>query len=156
MLWKRQNWTCYFISPIFWEIRIESSEVNLKVPAVFDCAGGEGSDAIEMLVHTYRSWLRYISRETVICPYPPIHNFTRDKTWQMLNGPTFKHVLYLQRYKGKQFFADTTFWQKACLWTSCLVMREFQFDEFCGLWQIAVSRAVSLKMKTFTSRAAGI
>ena len=33
----------------------------------------------------------------------------------------------------------TTFWQKVWLKPNCLVMQESQFDELCGLQQIAVS-----------------
>jgi hypothetical protein len=44
-----------------------------------------------------------------------------EKTWQLLNRPKFKHVMFLR---------------------NCLVMQESQFDELCGLQQIAVSWAI--------------
>ena len=27
-----------------------------------------------------------------------------EKTWQILNKPTFKHVVFFRKYKQKQFF----------------------------------------------------
>ena len=47
----------------------------------------------------------HIVRETAIFRDPPIYSFTRDRTkLTLLNGPTRKHVVFLRKYKDKQFF----------------------------------------------------
>jgi len=50
-------------------------------------------------------------------------------------------VLYFYENKGEAIFLWTQHFNR---WRfSCLVMREFQFAELCGLWQIAVSWMMS-------------
>jgi len=51
---------------------------------------------------------------------------------------TYKHVTFLRKCEDQQFcFGHNIL--RACLQTSCVVMREYQPDELCGLCQIAVS-----------------
>ena len=49
-------------------------------------------------------WETHIAHETTVCGKQPTHSFTGDrKTWQILNRPTFKHVMFLRKCKEKQF-----------------------------------------------------
>ena len=66
------------------------------------------------------------AHETAVCHNPPIHSFTgyRNKTWYILNK------------------------RRICNPAVCLVMREFQFNELCGLRQIAVSWAIWIHVLT--------
>jgi hypothetical protein len=52
---------------------------------------------------------------------------------QILSGPTLKHVMFLRKYREKQLFVGTTFWQKVYLWPNCVVVWECELDELCGL-----------------------
>jgi hypothetical protein len=62
-----------------------------------------------------------------------------EKTRPILNRLTHTHDMCLPRYKESNFFfVGTTFWQKVCSYSSCLVMRESHFDELCGLRHTAV------------------
>ena len=80
--------------------------------------------------------------------YVVTHRYTvwqqTEGNGQILNGPTLKHVMFLRKYKEKQLFVGTTFWQKVYLWPNCVVMWEWEFDEVCGLRQTAVSWATCL------------
>jgi hypothetical protein len=62
-----------------------------------------------------------------------------EKTWQILNRPTLKQV----NYEGKGVFFVDTFWLKACLWPSSVVMQESHFDNLSVLRQTVVSWALS-------------
>ena len=53
-----------------------------------------------------------------------------------------KQAMFSQNYEGKGLFVDT-FWQKACLWPSSLVMRGSHFDDLFGFWQTVASWALS-------------
>jgi hypothetical protein len=55
----------------------------------------------------FESWhirMTQLKFETAISHNPSIYNFTWDrKTWQILNTPTLKHVMFLWKYKDKQY-----------------------------------------------------
>jgi len=61
--------------------------------------------------------LQHVANEAAIYRNPLIYNFRGDrkKTRPIINRPTLKYVMFLRKYKDKQFFVDTTFWQIACL-----------------------------------------
>ena len=58
---------------------------------------------------------------------------------------TYRHFstscLY-ENIRRNNFVVDTKFWQRVCLWLNCVVLREYRFDELCGLRKIAVSWAI--------------
>jgi hypothetical protein len=86
----------------------------------------------------------YIAHETAFCRKPPIHSFTGDrKTWQILNRPALKLVMFLRKYKEKQFFVHNIL-TEGVFYPNCLIMREFQFDELCRLRQTTVSRVICI------------
>jgi hypothetical protein len=65
---------------------------------------------------SYIEWLKYITHERIICHNTLTHSFIGDrKILQIFNRPLLKRVMFLQKYKDKQYFMDTTFWQKVCL-----------------------------------------
>ena len=53
--------------------------------------------------------------------------------------------MFLQTYNEKQYFVDTTCWQKVCLQPRCLVLPESQSDELYGLRHTAVLLAIRKK-----------
>jgi hypothetical protein len=79
----------------------------------------------------------YITGEAEIFHKLPAHSLKRDKKRDILKRPTFKHVISLQECKGKEFFCGYNILREDVFVTH-LVMWESQFDELCGLGQIAV------------------
>ena len=63
-----------------------------------------------------------------------------ERTWPILNRATFHNVTFLQKHNDRQFFVDTTFWQKACPLPNCLVTRE-------SVWRIVWDTTNSRFMK---------
>jgi hypothetical protein len=56
--------------------------------------------------------MHHIAREKTICHKPPLHSFTgerKKKDLSELNSLTSKHVVFLQKYKEKQFCVDKSF-----------------------------------------------
>jgi len=57
-----------------------------------------------------------------------------ENKWPVLKRPTRQHVMFLRKYKDKQFFffilIDGVFVTRLCL-----VVRESRFDELCGFRQ---------------------
>jgi len=108
------------------------------------------SSLVTMVLHDDRphsaetcSRLRYMSHTAAICRNTPIHSFTADgRNWTDPYGPTLKQVMFLRKYREKQLFVGTAFWQKVYLWPNCVVMWECEFDEVCGLGQTAVAVTV--------------
>jgi hypothetical protein len=52
-----------------------------------------------------------IAHEAAICHNPLIHNLTENrKTLQILNRSTHERVMFLPKYKEKQFFYGRKIW----------------------------------------------
>ena len=63
---------------------------------------------------------------------------TRYTILRETGKPWHQVMLLWKRKDRKIFLLDTASWQKVCLLPNCLVMREFRFDELCGLRQTAL------------------
>jgi hypothetical protein len=75
---------------------------------------------------------------------------TRYTILRETGKPWHQVMLLWKRKDRKIFLLDTASWQKVCLLPNCLVMREFRFDELCGLRQTAVSWAILFLWKFHT------
>jgi hypothetical protein len=64
------------------------------------------------ICHIQLHYTNNITSVAAICHSPLTETITGDrKTWLILNRPTIKHVIFLQKYNDNQFFLqDTTFW----------------------------------------------
>ena len=55
------------------------------------------------------------------------------KTWQIIDRPTFKHIVFLRKYKRKQFFYGHNILTEGVLVTELSSDAESQYDEMCEL-----------------------
>jgi hypothetical protein len=62
------------------------------------------------------------------------------KTWQIINKPTMKHVMFQRTYKKKQsFWVHNILTEGVFFLPNCLATWESQLYELCGLPKMAVS-----------------
>ena len=65
-----------------------------------------------------------------------------EKLWPMLNWPPVKDVMFLQKYKGKQFVCGYNIVTEGVIVIQLSSNWESQFDEVCGLQEIAIAWAI--------------